>query len=746
MKIRAFPLLLVSAFILATLFATSHAQVQGCADYTDYLRWVAQEMPPNTTWSPQVNGVVVKGNLAYVAAYGDGLAIYDVTDPSNPNLLGMADTPYDCSDVALDGDYAYVADWHSPGFCVIDVSDPALPNVVGTAGDTPSPNYWKVAVANPDTVYVLDHYNGVRVVDVTDPTNPELVGLIGIGGYAWDLMVQGEYLYVVDDINGLHIFDKSLTAEEPEEVGRCDLPNYSHGVFVVGDYAYVACNTSGLQIIDVSDKEYPEVVGVLDSPDIYTTFFSVFVIDDLAYIICTGGSYAKEGLMIANVANPAVPYVINSLGFRYTYAYDLFVFGEHAYVGAKGKGFFVANVSNVHSPSFFSSYVEDEYFPRAVAASGDHAYVLDSLHGLRVFDITTPVTPTLVGNLDLPSSGLQIELVDDLAYVADGSGGLRVIDISTPSSPGEIGSVSPFGNQVDVAMQGDFAYVASSHMGMHVIDISSPASPTERGDIDLSYSNAVAVAVEGDYAYLACGFDGIYAINITNPDLPSETGHLTFEGDAINVAVARGHAFVSGYDDGVFVVDISNPAAMSLVSTLVTPGYVLDVIPDGDLAYIADNEGGLQIADYTDLANPRFLGSISTPNQTAMDLALVGTKVCVAEWEGGFHVLPKHCVPSGVPDSDLPAVAAPLIAYPNPFNPQTNFSFTLDMSTPVRITVYSPDGRPVRLLADRTFPGGTNTVLWNGRDDRGRGLPSGSYLVRVETASGIRQSKVTLLK
>jgi flagellar hook assembly protein FlgD len=103
-------------------------------------------------------------------------------------------------------------------------------------------------------------------------------------------------------------------------------------------------------------------------------------------------------------------------------------------------------------------------------------------------------------------------------------------------------------------------------------------------------------------------------------------------------------------------------------------------------------------------------------------------------------------VPSDVPEEDLPALAAPLTAYPNPFNPRTTFSFSLEKAAMARITVFSADGRPVRTIADRPFAAGPNTCSWDGRDDRGRGLPSGAYLVRVETASGIRQSKVTLLK
>lgn len=755
MKIRSFHFILATVIFLSAGITTTHVQAQGCSDYSYYLGWRAQDMPPydHLGWAPSVLGLKVVGNLAYVSASGYGLAIYDMTDPTNPVLLGMADTPYNCWDVDVAGDYAYVADWHSPGFCVIEVADPTNPLVIGSTGGS-SANYTRVAVAKADTVYVVDNYHGVRVFDVTDPTDPAFAGLITTGGFVWDLDVQDEYLYVIDDINGLWIFDMALSANEPDLVGHCELPDYNSGVHVVGDYAYVAASHEGLQIVDVSDKEDPQVVGVLPAPDAYAVFNYVHVVDNMAYVTVGGGSFAREGLLIVNVDYPSAPYVVNSLGIYFQNAHDVFVADDFAYVTAGNKGLFVADVSNPRFPPFFSSFSETDYLPTIVEASGDYAYVLDNLNGLRVFDITTAPAATIVGNLGLSGNPRNLEIVGDLAYLADGGGGLKVIDISIPSSPGLLGSVAPFGNQVDVAVQGDFAYVAAENWGLQIIDVSNSALPTERGGLDPSSFNAIAVDVQGNHAFLACGFDGLYAIDITNPDDPSEVGHFVLEddptnihlGDAGNVHISGDFAFISGYEDGVFVLDISTPSSMSLVSILVTPGYVFDVIVDGDLAYIADYDGGLQIADYTDIANPRYLGCTDTPAKRALDISLVGNQVCLADWEGGFHVLPKHCVPTGVSEGDLPTAAGQLTAYPNPFNPQSTISFSLEKPEAARITLFSADGRPVRVLADRTFPAGPNTASWNGRDDRGRGLPSGSYLVRVETESGIRKSKVTLLK
>jgi hypothetical protein len=738
------------SFLALNLFffavtGSAGAQTPGCSDYTAYLRWVAREMPPPGPFAPQVNAVRVKGNLAYVAAGSAGLAIYDVTDPSQPALLGTADTPYFAMDVAVYGTHAYVADWHSPGFCVVDVTDPSAPAVIGSDGNTPSPNYWKVAVANHDTVYVTDHYNGVRVVDVTDPAAPDVVGLIPIGGYVWDLAVVGDYLYVVDDINGLHIFDKSLTTFDPEYLGTCPLPATSAGLDVVGNFAYVACTDAGLQVISLFDRENPTVVGMLDYPDEFTRFTAVSVFDDMAVVATTGSAEAKDGLFLVDVSEPKDPRIVNSLGLYFQTPYDVFSTGSHAYLSAKGKGFLVADLTNPASPPFVSSYVEEEYLPRAVAAAGDHAFVLDSLHGLRVMDLTTAPAATLVGHVDLPGGAHEIVLQDDLAYVAGGSGGLRIIDVATPGAPFSRGTLTPLGAQLGVAVQGDYAYLASDTYGMHVVDVSDPDLPVERGTVDPSYYSVAAVDVAGTHAYVTCGFGGLYSIDVSDPDLPVVADHVTFDGDAANVHVAGNLAFVSGYEDGVFLVDVTDPTAMSLVSTLVTPGYVLDVALVGDLAYIADNEGGLQIADYSDPANPRYLGCADTPNQTALDLAVAGQRVCVADWEGGFHVLPAHCVPSATPGGPPPVLRA-LTARPNPFNPRTTIGFSLAAPEVVRITVYSLDGRPVRRLAAREYPAGPHGVTWDGRDDGGRDLPSGAYLVDLVTPSMNRQGRVTLLK
>jgi hypothetical protein len=102
----------------------------------------------------------------------------------------------------------------------------------------------------------------------------------------------------------------------------------------------------------------------------------------------------------------------------------------------------------------------------------------------------------------------------------------------------------------------------------------------------------------------------------------------------------------------------------------------------------------------------------------------------------------------GVPTAaDTPAAAVELRQnHPNPFNPSTTFSFDLHHAGHAELVVLDARGRHVRTLVDRVCPGGTTSITWDGTDDRGRPLPSGTYLYRLRTA-GLQYTKpATLVK
>ncbi len=85
--------------------------------------------------------------------------------------------------------------------------------------------------------------------------------------------------------------------------------------------------------------------------------------------------------------------------------------------------------------------------------------------------------------------------------------------------------------------------------------------------------------------------------------------------------------------------------------------------------------------------------------------------------------------------------------YPNPFNPQTTIEFELPDDQIVSLSVYDLSGRSVKTLArNASYSAGSHSVTWRGRDENGSDVPSGSYIIRLETDSGVEARKVALVR
>jgi flagellar hook assembly protein FlgD len=96
--------------------------------------------------------------------------------------------------------------------------------------------------------------------------------------------------------------------------------------------------------------------------------------------------------------------------------------------------------------------------------------------------------------------------------------------------------------------------------------------------------------------------------------------------------------------------------------------------------------------------------------------------------------------------SEQPNVEVTLGVYPNPFSEYTNFTFSLDESTDVRLVIYDLSGKVIKTLADREFEQGTNQVQWNGTNDAGAPVAVGVYFYRMEAGEFVKTDRVVVTK
>ncbi|MCH9007047.1 hypothetical protein IIA29_03420 [candidate division KSB1 bacterium] len=64
----------------------------------------------------------------------------------------------------------------------------------------------------------------------------------------------------------------------------------------------------------------------------------------------------------------------------------------------------------------------------------------------------------------------------------------------------------------------------------------------------------------------------------------------------------------------------------------------------------------------------------------------------------------------------------------------------------VRLTIFSITGQLVRVLVDERRTGGPHVVVWNGRNDVGKSMPSGLYLYKLSAGSYSTIQRMLLLK
>ncbi len=84
--------------------------------------------------------------------------------------------------------------------------------------------------------------------------------------------------------------------------------------------------------------------------------------------------------------------------------------------------------------------------------------------------------------------------------------------------------------------------------------------------------------------------------------------------------------------------------------------------------------------------------------------------------------------------------------FPNPFNPTTTIEFELKGKSDAHLRVYSIEGRLVRSLEQPNLEAGRHAFVWDGRDDRGQVVASGSYLYQIQAGQSVLTKKMLVVR
>jgi hypothetical protein len=82
--------------------------------------------------------------------------------------------------------------------------------------------------------------------------------------------------------------------------------------------------------------------------------------------------------------------------------------------------------------------------------------------------------------------------------------------------------------------------------------------------------------------------------------------------------------------------------------------------------------------------------------------------------------------------------------HPNPFKGTTTIAYEMPRAGHLRVSIYSVDGRLVKVLVDDDVARGMHRVEWNGVDSRGKAVASGLYFLKAESGVGGAARKLVI--
>ena len=511
--------------------------------------------PPDLNFYP-VN-VKTDGDYTYIAGYGNGLHIFNTSNPANPQWVNNVEIPGDVRDVAVQDGYAYVANGWG-GLCVVDIYPPneasIVKNVEGFIGDA-------LAISS-DYAYVIGENYGMTIIDISNPSEAVIIKMVDFPSmFIWgeDICYSNGYVVIAARFDGVMLYD-------------VDPPQQAHHVSTVNEFMNVAMGVAAR--------------------------------NGIAYV-CD----ANLGLRIIDFTTPESPVVLADVHLMSGWPNDVVLAGNYAYVAAESwGGIKIVNIYDLPN-AFVENELDTPGYARGVSWQDGMLFVADSWAGLTVVDVGSAGSEHIVAEVDTLGLSYDAATRDGYAYVCDRSGGLSVVDVDPPGSAHIVKTIDLPGYALEMEIVGNTGYVVGGAAGLYIINVNSPGSASVISNLDME-GYAQAIDVDGNYAYIANDPDGLQIVNITNSMYPALETAVEVPGEAVDVAYASGYVYIADEDNGLQIIDVDPLLGAHIVNTVAMPGYDTNgVAVHGNYAIVAEEGDGIQVVD---ISTPETASIVNT--------------------------------------------------------------------------------------------------------------------------------------
>ncbi len=675
---------------------SGHLMIYDVSDPANFVEVASLPALNNFVWKLEIDGTTLGALSSPYAGSETLIHLIDVSDPALPRVIAEYVPENFAFNFVLQGNFLYVAE---DTFEVLEID---ASGDLSSVAKVPFARYESVSdmEVSGKHVYLTTNASSILVVDIESPHDAYLVGRHESDNLYRSLGIYGDYLYTFVGSSRILVFDVQ-TPSYPFQVGQVDrFTGDFHGELAFTDrFCYTANGRHGMTQLDLSDPAAPELFLYNIHRDSTTDFFAndILLDEGFAYLAVV------DGIQVFDLSDEEKPQLVNH--HRTMPAYGNLTGTDQFVATSIGLDLALLDIENRNAPQIVQQV--DGTALRGWSVRHFHQnflYVLGETD-LRIYQLTASGTLVLRGSYEFEpywwTNLSNATVANGHLYVAGSYGKLRVFSVEDPAVPFEIEQTQDFGHTSTIRALRDLLFVGSSGR-LTILDISTPGTPTSLAEIP---GNSYGFAIANNHLYI-----------------PSDSwnGHIR-------------------------IYDIADVTAPILVDSLPLP-WAYKIETDENLMMISHYDAA-SVYELRDEPKPVYLGSIAPPVRFE-DYHIVDNYVYALTQYNGVYIYEVDQSTNLDEDRTLSPITNFQLSpnYPNPFNPETTIAFELAKAGIINLEVFNTLGQRVRVLKSGWQTAGPHQILWDGRDDAGHPVSSGSYFYKLKTEHGEETRRMVLVR
>jgi len=607
------------------------------------------------------------GNYAYYATGGD-IHILDISDPQDIRELKVyiEDNNLPIQDMAIWDHYLFMTS-SGDGVKIFDLADPLNPEYISHAYHTHEAH--KEILFSEETM-ILVSSSFIQIFSIEDILNPTYLGsfALGVGEKGrWD--VHGQMLYN----SGHYGMDYHLC------VVGFDLTDPSHPVLSVSLDLNASSSSIRLDALEISGNllyaAYDDTVKIFDisSRDtiIYLTQFAteapvygITACQETLFIGMETGTV--EWMDLSSIFSPEILGQYNAPGLPE----EMMIKETILFLPLSVDGFHAVDISDAQEPELIYENTNTKAF-RIIHKNNNLLFFSHLPDGLQAYDFSDLMHPEPLGEIKSFGGSLsEIKSVPGFLYCRPyPDTGIYIVDVRDPESLLIIDTIRETLWGSDYFIHGKRLYIRTVDKRVKIYDLTIPEAPVKVDSFN----------VEG---YNLTGNDSLFILSFSeySSGMKSDLLLYRFTGDS---AQLMDKLELGDYDDyrvlqlefdfpyvlartmtGMVIVKISDTLKFELTSQISDYSTPTHLCYDEKYLYLSGGRDGMSVIDIFNWEDPSYITLYKTIERYSGYLAVRDSILISSERYGGFSIYGYY--PLGFQTFSSPESGNRLKVFPNP--------------------------------------------------------------------------------